>query len=177
MNDNGVAIVARVNRAFLAAVALAVLPPLIGALLARRGDLALLLALAGAGWVGVRAWRPAWPVGAGALWLIAALLVFAGSGGVAGGWLLIGMTATLCAWDLDALHAQMRGAHVANGALLWRLHWQRLALVATVALLLGGLALAVTLRLNFATMFVLALIALAVAGAIVRRLLDDLPPD
>jgi hypothetical protein len=65
------------------------------------------------------------------------------------GWLLFGIIATLAGWDLgDFAHGFGKTEHVQGYATLQRIHLQRLAVVAGLGLLLGGIALSVELRLN-----------------------------
>lgn len=171
------AAVRRVRRFWFAALLLAGAPPAVGAWLAGALETALIVVLPALAWPLLRRWQPHWPLSGAALWLGSAALALAGIAGVAGGWLLVGSIGWLAAWDLDVLHGQMRSAHLEAADLLLRLHLQRLAWVALAGLLLGGLVLSVTLRLNFASMFVLALLALFALSALVRHLLDNLPPE
>ncbi len=97
--------------------------------------------------------------------------------GVRSGWLLIGITAALVAWDLHHFIQHMlvseraeaaskdmvpedRGARLnAEARALERAHLQRLAIVSGAGLLLGTLALTVKLTLRFGVIFALGLIA------------------
>ena len=112
-----------------------------------------------------------WPgsifsVMAGLLWLAAlwqgwrpviglSVILFAGIAalgtwlGVTAGWLLFGIVAALTAWDLGDFAYQFgQTEHVQGYATLQRIHLQRLAIVAGLGLLLGGIALNFELRLN-----------------------------
>jgi prepilin signal peptidase PulO-like enzyme (type II secretory pathway) len=132
----------------------------------------------------------------GLLWLVGqryALQAFAGPGllgftigvllgtlyGVQSGWMLVGITAALVAWDLqhfvqhihvseqtettpeDAegrVDVEVRGD--AEKRALERLHLQRLAIVSGLGLLLGTLALTVRLTLSFGVILALGLVAI-----------------
>ncbi len=108
----------------------------------------------------------AFAVGAGLLWLTAlwrdwrpvigwSVILFVGIAAlgtwldVSTGWSLFGLVATLIAWDLgDFAYRFGKTDEVHNYAALRRLHLQRLAIVAGLSLLLGGIALSFELSLN-----------------------------
>ena len=88
-------------------------------------------------------------------WASVGLIFFvvAAAGGVghdaAAGWLLGGTVAALIAWDLDHFSQHLNHAgHVENAAELRRTHLRRLFVVASLGLLLGGVALSIQLELN-----------------------------
>jgi len=93
-----------------------------------------------------RAWRPVIGLSVIIFVGIAALGTWLG---VSAGWLLFGIVATLAGWDLgDFAHRFGQTEHVQGHAALQRIHLQRLAIVAGLGLLLGGIALSFELRLN-----------------------------
>ena len=136
----------------------------------------------------------------GLLWLVGqryALQAFAGLGmlgfsigalhgtlyGVQSGWMLVGITAALVAWDLqhfvqhlrineqdetdsadaeagteDEIRADAKAG--AEARALERRHLQRLAIVSGLGLLLGALALTVRIILGFGIIFALGLVAI-----------------
>ena len=132
----------------------------------------------------------------GLLWLAGqryALQAFAGLGmlgfsigalhgtlyGVQSGWMLVGITAALVAWDLqhfvqhlrvnerdetDSVDAEARTESEiraeAEARALQRRHLQRLAIVSGLGLLLGALALTVRITLGFGIIFALGLVAI-----------------
>ena len=76
-------------------------------------------------------------------------------------WMLLGMVATLGAWDLHRYSLQLQGAQlVEGGAQLTRSHLQRLLAVSGLGLLLGGLALQVQVDLNFGWALLLGVLAI-----------------
>ena len=96
-----------------------------------------------AGWVGLAAF--------GAWW------------GVISGWMLLGVVAALAAWDLSHFAARLRDAGALTPpAELTRAHLRRLAIVAGVGLLLGGIALGIRVELTFGWAILAA--ALAIIG-------------
>lgn len=98
--------------------------------------------------------------------------------GVSNGWMLVGITAALIAWDLQHfiqhMHASVHvetdpadtaredtGGHIdAATRALERAHLQRLGLVSGAGLLLGGLALTIRLTLGFGVVLALGLVAI-----------------
>jgi len=79
----------------------------------------------------------------------------------AAGWLLGGAVAALIAWDLDHFCQHLNyGGHVENAAELKRTHLRRLLVVASLGLLLGGVALSIQLELNFGWALFLGLLAI-----------------
>lgn len=85
------------------------------------------------------------------------------------GWLLVGITAALAAWDLEAFGARMAGvARIEHEhALVWD-HLRRLAMVCGAGLLLATLASLVRIRLSFGVALVLASIAVLGLGYVLR---------
>jgi len=136
-----------------------------------------------------------WPVtiftvAAGLLWLAAlwrgwrpviglSIIIFVGLAvlgtwlKVSAGWLLFSLIATLASWDLgDFTHRFGQTEHMQGYAALQRIHLQRLAIVAGLGLLLGGIALNFELRLNMwwaIFLGVLVIIGLSQAIARLRR--------
>jgi len=118
------------------------------------------------------------PIALGALWLVGVVRGWDWMGAFSfvslmslaalGMWLriapmlmLVGAVAALIAWDLDGLGRRMRSARrVEGGATLVRAHLQRLAAVAGLGLLLGGIALGIHIRLSFGWALVLGLLAI-----------------
>jgi hypothetical protein len=91
--------------------------------------------------------------------------VVAAAGGVwrnvAAGWLLGGTVAALIAWDLDHFSQYLKHAgHVENAAKLKRTHLRRLLVVASLGLLLAGVALSIRLELNLGWALFLGLLAI-----------------
>ena len=81
--------------------------------------------------------------------------------GLAGGWMLLSVVAALAAWDLAHFAERLRGAgHVASRAELTRAHLTRLAIVAGIGFLLGGIALGVRLELTFGWALLVAALAI-----------------
>ncbi len=83
--------------------------------------------------------------------------------GLGSGWMVGGLVAALCAWDLHRFVLCLRSVErvEAEGA-LERRHLQRLLAVAGLGLLLAAIALTVEIRLSF--LFALLLGTLAVLG-------------
>jgi hypothetical protein len=136
--------------------------------------------LAGAlAWAGTWPWAAAtlgltaaWLVGEGRGWHLAAPLGFATSAALAGlslwlsgepgvAWLaLVAVVAALCAWDLDGLARRLdRFGYEGDRSRLERQHLRRLLAVASLGLVLGGVALAVQIRLSFLLALLLSLLA------------------
>lgn len=128
-----------------------------------------LLAIGGLGvlWLGGY-WR-GWP------WVAALGLV--GFAGVAAagllqelgaGWMVAGLVAALCAWDLHYFVHSLRGLEPAEAhSPLERKHIQRLLAVASLSLVLAAVALAVQIRLTFLLALLLGLLAAWSLGRVV----------
>lgn len=85
--------------------------------------------------------------------------------GIQPGLALLGVTALLCAWDLDLFRRRLRSAlEVEAPSRLERQHLRQVGSAAGAGLLLGGLSLVVTLDLSFAAVFFLALLAVVALG-------------
>jgi len=156
------------RRIFWGAVALAVGAPAVGALL--RGVTALPLGL----------------LAVGALWsVVAERTRLAGAafalcvGGIALGiwlevgigWLLVGMTAALAAWDLEAFNAWLVSiARVENERELVREHLRQLALVCGIGLSVALAASRLRVQLSFGVALFLALTAVLGLGYVLRGL-------
>ncbi len=100
---------------------------------------------------------------AGGAWLM--VVVVSGLAAV-GAWigldpwlLLLGLIASLSAWDLDAFARQVKAADAVEPALEGR-HLRRLLVVDGIGLLLAGLALTVQVRLSFGLAVAVAIVAL-----------------
>ena len=100
-------------------------------------------------------------------WASVGLIFFvvAAAGGVwrhaVAGWLLGGTVAALIAWDLDHFSHHLKHAgYVENTAELKRTHLRRLLVVASLGLLLAGVALSIQLELNFGWALFLGLLAI-----------------
>jgi hypothetical protein len=126
-------------------------------------------------------------IGAGLLWLSAlwrgwrlvislSIIMVVGTAAlgtwleVSAGWLLFGVVATLAGWDLDDFSYRFGRTERGQGyATLQRIHLQRLAIVAGLGLLLGGIALSFELRLNmWWGLFLGALVVIGLSQAIGR---------
>ena len=148
-------------------------------------------------------------VALGLLWLVGqryALRAFAGLGmlgftggallgtlyGVQSGWMLVGITAALVAWDLHHFIQHMRvseqaettpedageradieGRTDAEARVLEHLHLRRLAIVSGLGLLLGTLALTVRLTLSFGIIVALGLVAIYGLSRLVHYLRQE----
>jgi hypothetical protein len=73
--------------------------------------------------------------------------------------MLVGVVLALVAWDLDRFLGRMRAAGRIKDVGLERHHLWRLLIVAGTGLFLGAVALSVKIRLGFAVVFMLALLA------------------
>jgi hypothetical protein len=87
---------------------------------------------------------------------------------VASGWMVFGLVAALCAWDLQYLDHALRDLEPvpAHRALEWS-HIQRLLLVAGLSLALAAVALTVEIRLTFVLALLLGLLAAWSLGRLV----------
>jgi hypothetical protein len=75
-------------------------------------------------------------------------------------WMLIGMVAALSAWDLDHFVRRLReSGQIENAHALERRHFQRLLIVDSVSLLLGAVALGISLEFSFSIGLLLAVLA------------------
>jgi hypothetical protein len=127
----------------------------------------LAFALMGAIWCEalLRPWR----------WLASPLLVIFTCGAAYGAWqgfppfiLLLGILATLAAWDLD--HMLQRFAQVKPEALMPRMerrHLLRLVVVCGASLLLGGASLLIQVHISFDLALVLALVTVIAFSQVV----------
>lgn len=80
--------------------------------------------------------------------------------GVGSGWMLLGVTAALGAWDLDRFSRRLEFAQQGAGdGELERHHLLRLLMVSGLGLLLGAVSLALRLRIGFAMILLLGLLA------------------
>lgn len=98
-------------------------------------------------------------------WLMLTLLTLAAAVGASFGvnavLMLVGLIASLSAWDLDGFVRQLRTVDkVEHESVLQRRHLRRLLVVDILGLLSGILALAVEVELSFALALVLGLVAL-----------------
>lgn len=103
-----------------------------------------------------RRWH--WLTGAG-LFGVAVLAAWGMWLGLPAAWLLAGVIAALAAWDLAhfARRLELPGHPVVNRAALVQAHLQRSGLAVGLGLLLGGIALALTLDLNLGRALLLGL--------------------
>jgi len=156
------------RRIFWGAVALAVGAPAVGALL--RGVTALPLGLLALGAL--------WSVVAERTRLAGAAFALCVGGialgiwlGVGIGWLLVGMTAALAAWDLEAFNAWLVSiARVENERELVREHLRQLALVCGIGLSVALAASRLRVQLSFGVALFLALTAVLGLGYVLRGL-------
>jgi len=110
--------------------------------------------------------------------------------GAQSGWMLVGMTAALVAWDLqyfiqhtpvtEPTEADSTDTGIADTSIrdenmraLERAHLQRLALVSGSGLLLGGLALTVRLTMGFGVILALGLVAIFGLSRLIRYLRQE----
>jgi len=85
------------------------------------------------------------------------------------GWLLVGITAALAAWDLEAFSARMAGvARIENEPALVRDHLRHLGIVCAAGLFLATVASLVRIRLSFGVALVLSAIAVLGLGYVLR---------
>ena len=157
-----------IQRLFLRTVALAMSAPAIGALLQGAWPAGLGLSAIAALWLNARRWR--WLNGLSFALYIAGSAIMVGLG-VGMGWLLVGVTAALAAWDLEAFGARLASVErVENEHALMRTHLQRLGLVCAGGLLLGAGASLIRLQLRFGGALLLALLAVLGLGYVLRSI-------
>lgn len=105
---------------------------------------------------------------------VAALGIFMGSAPLM---LLLGVVATLAAWDLFSFSMRLRRApQIMGEAALIKAHLQRLGVVIGAGLILGGLALRARFGLSFGWALGLALLAalsLRYLGRMIQRIEED----
>jgi hypothetical protein len=93
--------------------------------------------------------------------------------GLGAGWMVFGLVAALCAWDLHRFVLCLNGIEqVERGSVLERRHLQRLLAVAGLGSLTAILALRIEIRLTFLMALLLGLLAvwgLSRAVALLRR--------
>ena len=93
--------------------------------------------------------------------------------GLGSGWILVGVAAVLCAWDLDHFAQRLRSAGRVEGAReLERRHLLRLLAVSGLGFLLAAIALGLKLELGFgAAVFLglLVVISLSQLVGLLRR--------
>ena len=100
-------------------------------------------------------------------WVASVALVFFVGAAVVGlwlnlgaGWMLLGVVAALCAWDLDHFAQRLMSVgRVERERELERAHLQRLLIVSGLGFLLAAVALGINVKLNFGAVFLLALLA------------------
>jgi hypothetical protein len=130
---------------------------------------ALLILACGSLWL--LAQRRRWRAGSVVL---AVFLVTAALGlliGVGSGWMLLGVTAALGAWDLDRFSRRLEfNRQGAGDGELERCHLLRLLKVSGLGLLLGAVALALRLRIGFGMILLLGLLAVTGLGQLVSFL-------
>ncbi len=91
--------------------------------------------------------------------------------GVKGGWLLVGITTALVAWDLHHFVQHVQASeNLENLRALERAHLWRLGGVVGVGLLLSTLALTIRLTLRFSVILILVLVAFFGLSRLVRYL-------
>jgi len=85
------------------------------------------------------------------------------------GWMLIGVVAALAAWDLGHFAMRLRDAGaVMQPAELTRAHLRRLAFVAALGLLLGGIALGIQVEVTFGWAILAAALAIIGLSNVIR---------
>jgi hypothetical protein len=88
--------------------------------------------------------------------------------GLPGAWMLCATVTALVAWDLHHFSGMMkRAGPVTDEAELWRLHLLRLLSVAAGGMVLGLLALALSVRLSFFWALLLGLLAVAALSRLI----------
>lgn len=108
-----------------------------------------------------RDWAPAAPVGLAASTGLAGLSLWLDGRPGTALLALLAVVAGLCAWDLDGLARRLaRYPFVGDRAGLERRHLARLLVVAALGLVLGGVTLAIQIRLTFLPALLLSLLAL-----------------
>lgn len=106
-------------------------------------------------------WPPAAALGLGASTTLAALGLWLDDGAGTALLALLAVVAALCAWDLEGLARLLaRYPFVGDQADLERRHLARLLAVAALGLLLGGVTLALQIRLTFLPALALTLLVL-----------------
>ncbi|MBN1219770.1 MAG: hypothetical protein JXM69_12645 [Anaerolineae bacterium] len=91
--------------------------------------------------------------------------------GVAIGWLLFSLVATLAAWDLAQFTHRLQGVgQIEEKARLQRTHLQRLLVVAGLGLLAGGVALSFQIKLDLGWIILLGLLTVIGLGRVIARL-------
>lgn len=156
------------RRVFWGAVALAVGAPTVGALLRGVTTLPLGALVLGALWI-VLAERTRL---AGAVFALCVGGIALGIWLEVGiGWLLVGMTAALAAWDLEAFNARLASiARVENERELAREHLRQLGLVCGIGLSMALAASRLRVQLSFGAALFLALTAVLGLGYVLRSL-------
>lgn len=158
------------ERLSLASIGVATLGLALGYGLSGRWPAAPFLVGLGVLWGVGQVWEKAGASTAGLVLAVSA----AASGswmGVGVGWLLVGTVAALSAWDLDQFEQHLRQAGQVQGrAEMERRHLLRLALAATVGILLGIVALQVQVRLSFLAALLLAAALALGAGELILYL-------
>jgi hypothetical protein len=149
-----------VQRLEQVALAAAVFPPALGSALAGRGLLLLIFLLTGVFWLGRQRLRQPLAMPTTLALLISTLTLAVAAGlEVGAGWLLLGMSGALAAWDLDDFARRLSHVDGAESeAILVQVHLQRLGFALLLGLTLGGLALLVQIDLGYGGIFLLVVL-------------------
>jgi len=87
------------------------------------------------------------------------------------GWLLLGVVATLSAWDLDHFIRRLKQARPVEKALdLERRHLKWLTIIAGVGLVLGGIAIVLEVKLKFGWMLILGMVLILSLSRLIELL-------
>jgi hypothetical protein len=155
------------------AVATAVLLPALGSALAGRWLLLSIFLLTGGLWLERR--RLQQPLAAPAtLALLISTLTLAVAAGleVGAGWLLLGMSGALAAWDLDDFARRLSHVDgVGSEAKMVHIHLQRLGFALLLGLILGSLALLVQIELSYGLIFFLVLLVFFTLSYVITLLI------
>jgi hypothetical protein len=155
------------------AVATAVLLPALGSALAGRWLLLPIFLLTGGLWLERR--RLQQPLAAPAtLALLISTLTLAVAAGleVGAGWLLLGMSGALAAWDLDDFARRLSHVDgVGSEAKMVHIHLQRLGFALLLGLILGSLALLVQIELSYGLIFFLVLLVFFTLSYVITLLI------
>ena len=160
---------------FYTALAISAATAVLGAIPHQAWGVMALAVATAAGWAIAHTYGQPYATPAATLGLMGfyATLAYGVGQGMAGGWVLVGGTAALAAWDLARLsHRVSAQPIVQHEAQLWAGHWRPLTAVLLLSLALGTFALLATITLTFWLALGLALAALLLVNYLVQNLED-----
>lgn len=130
---------------------------------------AVVAVLAGVVWLAglQRGWG--WAGGFGAF-VCTVLALWGAFIGLTAALMLIGVVAMLCAWDLYSLALRLGTVRVMNEQAIIQGHLRYLGIVATLGLVLGGIALAIRAEIGFGWLVALALVGIMALARFVKAL-------